>query len=660
MKLESFGISNFKAFGHELQRLPLKPITLIFGQNSAGKSSALHSALWLHHVLTTGKLNVRFPERGNGQVDLGGYTQTLHHHDPTRRIVVELIFPEEDLPESIRSFWCIDREVSLDLSFGRVPGSDIPVNGLVDYRLRIDGFDFLTAIRNPEGLSIGTLALGHTAIEERIGQLASKAVEPGRPILQMSDLEGLSADELADKFAASHREMTEADQALESLGNKIAREYVLECKGLLPSGVSIRNTVFNDDFWDLILPKRLNELVSTLSMGAMTALENLRYVPPLRELPPRYFDLNESDAIWQRLFEERAVADRVNTWFASSAFETKYELVVSEYFARTALEREAPSLIRSEIAQVALSSPTGRDTFAEELDLVVSELQEKYGRDDIESFLRSQPDLFETVIDRDVDYVRDDDCFPVPHPSGKSPQELSDEEIREHLEPHLNWEAWVGIDALKSGDVDAIELFQRWAADQPLLLELFDRHGDTSLASARFLRGKRFGEHEVRREILLRHKQTKTEVSLQEVGVGISQVLPVILNAFGERNKLIAIEQPEIHIHPALQAELGDVFIESALGENKNTFLLETHSEHLILRIMRRIRETSEGEINDWPDALREACPNGIRPEDVAVLYVQPGEDGAEVIELPVDANGEFTCDWPGGFFEERMKELFS
>lgn len=45
------------------------------------------------------------------------------------------------------------------------------------------------------------------------------------------------------------------------------------------------------------------------------------------------------------------------------------------------------------------------------------------------------------------------------------------------------------------------------------------------------------------------------------------------------------------------------------------------------------------------------------------MLYVEPPPEGANqgstVIELSVDANGEFTCDWPGGFFEERMKEFF-
>jgi len=141
------------------------------------------------------------------------------------------------------------------------------------------------------------------------------------------------------------------------------------------------------------------------------------------------------------------------------------------------------------------------------------------------------------------------------------------------------------------------------------------------------------------------------EVSPRDVGTGISQLLPVVVNALALRQHLIAIEQPELHLHPALQAELGDVFIESALGENKNNFLIETHSEHLILRLLRRIRETAAGELPVGKTPLR--------PEDIAVLYVKPGSEGSEVIALPVNTEGDFDAPWPDGFFAERSKELF-
>jgi predicted ATPase len=108
------------------------------------------------------------------------------------------------------------------------------------------------------------------------------------------------------------------------------------------------------------------------------------------------------------------------------------------------------------------------------------------------------------------------------------------------------------------------------------------------------------------------------------------------------------IEQPELHIHPALQVALGDLFIEQSASRQ---FIIETHSEHLILRILRRIRETTANELP--PGAPR------FDPTRLSVLYVEPSEDGTKVRRLHVDDTGEFTDRWPAGFFEERAEELF-
>jgi len=152
-------------------------------------------------------------------------------------------------------------------------------------------------------------------------------------------------------------------------------------------------------------------------------------------------------------------------------------------------------------------------------------------------------------------------------------------------------------------------------------------------------------------ELVLIDRRTDTKVSHRDVGIGISQVLPVLVTAYASKSKILAMEQPEIHLHPALQAELGDVFIESALGERKNTMILETHSEHLVLRILRRIRETSANELPD------NAIP--IKPEHVAVLFVDATSRGSQVIEIPILPDGEFAKQWPQGFFDDRAKELF-
>ena len=143
------------------------------------------------------------------------------------------------------------------------------------------------------------------------------------------------------------------------------------------------------------------------------------------------------------------------------------------------------------------------------------------------------------------------------------------------------------------------------------------------------------------------------EANVRDVGFGISQVLPIVVQSRLSKKQMLLIEQPEIHLHPAHQAELGDLFIRSALGEQRNTFLLETHSEHLILRILRRIRETTEKGKPSDPDIPP------VRPEDVSVLYVQPSKNGARVIEIPVTEDGDFARNWPGGFFSERVEDLF-
>jgi len=149
-------------------------------------------------------------------------------------------------------------------------------------------------------------------------------------------------------------------------------------------------------------------------------------------------------------------------------------------------------------------------------------------------------------------------------------------------------------------------------------------------------------------ELVFEDIVANTIVSHRDVGFGVGQVLPILVNACALKERLIAIEQPELHLHPAQQAELGDVFIGSALGERKNTFLLETHSEHLILRVLRRVRETTEGKPIATP----------VRPEDVSVVFVEPTAQGAVVRHLPVTPDGDFGAPWPGGFFAERLADL--
>ena len=107
-----------------------------------------------------------------------------------------------------------------------------------------------------------------------------------------------------------------------------------------------------------------------------------------------------------------------------------------------------------------------------------------------------------------------------------------------------------------------------------------------------------------------------------------------------EKGQIITIEQPEVHVHPRLQADIADLLIDSIQEPRKHQFIVETHSEHLILRLQRRIRE------------------HVISPDDVAVIFVKRGPNGAEATRLRLDEDGDFVDEWPGGFFPERLNEL--
>jgi len=148
-------------------------------------------------------------------------------------------------------------------------------------------------------------------------------------------------------------------------------------------------------------------------------------------------------------------------------------------------------------------------------------------------------------------------------------------------------------------------------------------------------------------EIILWDESANLEVNASDVGVGVSQILPLVVAVASVKNGIISCEQPELHVHPRIQVALGDLVTQS---KNDCAMLLETHSEHLILRILRRIRETAEGEL---PDGRSE-----VFPHDVSIVYLNPSSQGVTAKRIGINTEGEFTEPWPSGFFAERREEL--
>lgn len=147
--------------------------------------------------------------------------------------------------------------------------------------------------------------------------------------------------------------------------------------------------------------------------------------------------------------------------------------------------------------------------------------------------------------------------------------------------------------------------------------------------------------NEERFELLLRDTRNPEGPLAQyaDVGFGISQILPILVACLSDRPSTILIEQPELHIHPRLQAELGSLFAE-AIHTYHHQLIVETHSEHLMLRVQKLIRTGKSS------------------PNDVCVLYVSRGDAGSSVQRLELNESAGFLEPWPNGFFPERLQEL--
>jgi predicted ATPase len=143
-------------------------------------------------------------------------------------------------------------------------------------------------------------------------------------------------------------------------------------------------------------------------------------------------------------------------------------------------------------------------------------------------------------------------------------------------------------------------------------------------------------------------EKNNIELGFENVGSGISYIFPILTSLWASR--LSFIEQPELHLHPKAQCEISDVFIH-AYNKGSNA-VIESHSEHILLRILRRIRETSKGFL--LPNELK------LTSDDVNIYYFEPLPEGhTRVKKIRVDKQGELMDRWPGGFFSERDAELF-
>ena len=551
--LTALRIGNFKAFA-EVQRIPVRPLTLIYGANSSGKSSVLHSMILARHAQETGDLDVHRTNVGGESVDLGGFRQYVHKREVNRRVEWAADLETSAFKGRLAELFAPVKQITVLLNIGiGLDDQDHPLPESIPeihtYELLADSQSLLRMSRRRDGkLQLDRLDHEHPVFREVIKALV--LLSTTTETIHLEDFEGL-------------------DEAIAGL----VPEVVAKSTQFLPDGLAESNAFIPGGQARLFtiskarrkeelsaavrsfLPRKIDEILKGVGQAVAGELSRLRYLGPLRSYPPRHLAFSQhhdpnwyagGGYAWDVIRRDASVREQVNKWLsAPDRLQTPYELILR--------------------------------------DLV--------GIDQLEGPLLEGLEQIELDIEPDYDDS--------PTPTGAYPV-VKDPEA----------EAVKIRDLIRTSDIDKLN------------------------------------------ELIMIDRRSNTVVSHRDVGIGVSQVLPILVGAYASRNQIVAIEQPEIHLHPALQADLGDVFIQSALGPGRNRFLIETHSEHLLLRVMRRMRETSN-------DELPEGVPP-ITPKDVCVLFVQPKGTSSAVRHLELDEEGQLLDAWPGGFFEEGYRERFA
>jgi hypothetical protein len=574
--LTALEIENFKGIAAR-QRIEFAPLTLLFGANSAGKSSILQALVYLHELIERGTADVDRTELGGNALEFGGFARLVHKHDMTRAIILRAEFatpgglerfgrdlsdfPFPDLDDEVESAWIeLSIRVVTTASF-RGPIVERAVFGVNGDPEPLVWLEVGATLREAEPL-FARVNLGHPLLASETRELPAYAIE---------------ADGTHRPLTVNHApaEVTEAWEQIAIPAKELHRSLEDEGGGYGGGNGAGAGLGDGSGFEDgRSLP------VFALARRRVSALPAAN--DPLRVVVVG--DIENDKAIL-------AISGRG----PAAGKEAK---PIADLKTSIDLRERAASDVRTFLEMVVLGTTS-----------------------QLANFLR------------DAQYIGPLRAIP---PRGY---------LYERVGRIASWaDGLAAWDLLLADRLTLVERTNIWlrklgAGCQVVVQQLLD-----GIAEA-----ENHVDRTVRR--LLLDAGAGSFVLPSEVGAGISQLIPVIVAAIEGRGGLTLVEQPEIHVHPALQVGLGDLFIDAVSRQGgRRTLIVETHSEHLILRLLRRIRETSENELARDAPAFNE--------ERLSVLYVESAPNGVRVRRLRVDERGEFIDRWPKGFFAERMEEL--
>lgn len=631
MKLTKLSLANFKSFSNE-QTIEFSPVTLLFGPNSVGKSTVLMALFYLQQILEEGDCNpMRLKPLGDKYV--GGFKGLVHGRDLSKTIKIRVDY---DKVNSIGSTYNEIRELIEyeGLSeFESLNELAIQLYNLPDVSGTIQTVGIEFAIEWSTELNDAYVSECHLFLDgSEFALLGSQPDSKQTFINAINYLHPLLIDDeqdawLEESFGAIHPKNAKRSFLI----NKEIRFSDAEIEAANDPEGLVRNmvddTAFASPFHEMLnegrIPLTFGERSSYLSsidgskfVHSPIAYENMHGALPNlgRSLVTTLdFDTPLLGALINELLSDAIVPafDNLLTLLKDSLCIGPLRHIPDAEYQPSTNPRQAEwydgkacwdTLAKNNFALAAEVNQWLSTT--DKLDLGYKLAYE---------ITNSENTLFEAT--NDVTSL--DDISALVEAADGLSMTLSKENLDENPDAEQTQIPTETLKKLEVGDATQSKMF-------------LTSHESKS------------------RKFTLWDEQNNIAVSASDIGVGVSQLLPLVVAALSNRRGLVACEQPELHVHPRVQVAIGDLLTQT---ENQASFLIETHSEHLILRLLKRIRQTSEGEL---PEDL---LP--VTPEDVSIVYLKPSEEGVKADRIHVDEEGEFKKKWPSGFFAERSEELF-
>jgi hypothetical protein len=361
-------LGNFKPFA-VTQRLPIRPLTLIFTPNSSGKSSLIHGLILARHALESGELDVHRTTIGGEAVDLGGFRQYVHRRAALRRVewaaeidaaqlqgrLVELLAPAIRIVTLVEiGMEHVERTTSrtvFDARTGQFVVAEVPTGELVPsgppqvqrYEIIVDGNSILRMSRRRDGdLQLDQLDHQHPVFRGVIKAMVETATTTEG--LTTTDYEGV--DEAITMLVP---EITA--QLGKFLPSRLLRSERSPVIGEQPMLFPISRGHRKEDLaaaMRFFLPRTLDELIRGLNDTIGQELSRLRYLGPLRSYPPRHLAFAQDHDpnwfagggyAWDVVRRDENVRNAVNSWLkAPGRLQTPYELIVRELVGIDQLE----------------------------------------------------------------------------------------------------------------------------------------------------------------------------------------------------------------------------------------------------------------------------------------------------------------------------------